>query len=162
MARPLKTTVIFLALPGPALARQQFPATVGSGGRPGAGASLRGYPGTPQGDAILFRVVSPNRKGGIRLLMPPPPERRDEGAVEAAVEIVVARNPEFSSILLAKIPDVTPSPARPEAAPVSGDLYLRISKPASFPLRRDIPANAFAATALRGVPYPQFPPTRRE
>jgi hypothetical protein len=97
-------------------------------------------------------------KREIRLILPPPPELRDEGAIEAASEIVVARNPVLSATLTRAISQPSTGSGS-EATPVAGDLYLRIRKPASVDgRRRDIPANPFAASPIRSVSYPQFRP----
>lgn len=84
-------------------------------------------------------------------------DAHDEGAIAATAEVVAFRNsigPPRSS--------ETRSPAPPEeTSPVPGELYLRIHKPASIQGRRaDVPANAFAARAMRPVPFRTFKPRK--
>ena len=86
----------------------------------------------------------------IRLELPPPAAVFDEGAVAASAEIVVTHNPTLSGVLA-----LAASRTRSEIGGpmVAGELYLRIRKPAAVDGRRaDIPANSFAARALRPVP----------
>lgn len=93
----------------------------------------------------------------VRLVLPPAPRLRDERAIDAAIEIVFATNPTLSaSLSLAGSRHAT---AGSETGPVPGELYLRIRKPASVNgRRRDVPADAFAASPMRSVSYPQFQP----
>jgi len=93
----------------------------------------------------------------IRLILPPPPSLRDDGAIEAASEIVVSNNPTLSAVLARAGPSLPPAEASGQQVP--GELYLRIRKPASVNGRRlDVPADAFAARSIRSVSYPQFQP----
>jgi hypothetical protein len=86
----------------------------------------------------------------ILLELPPPAATFDEGAIAASAEIVITRNPTLSDVLAlaaSRMPSETGGPM------VAGELYLRIRKPAAVGGRRaDIPANAFAARALKPVP----------
>jgi hypothetical protein len=99
-----------------------------------------------------------DRNMEMRLTLPPSPELRDEGAIEAASEIVVARNAVLSATLARA--SLQPRPdSETGLAPVAGELYLRIRKPASVDVRRrDVPANPFAASPIRSAAYPQFAP----
>jgi hypothetical protein len=110
-----------------------------------------------------FRLVPPGQMSGpeamteIRLILPPPPTLRDEGAIEAAVEIVVSGNPTLSAVL-ARAGSRWP-PGEASGPQVPGELYLRIRKPAAANGHRlDIPADAFAARSIRSTSYPQFQP----
>ena len=89
----------------------------------------------------------------LRLELPAMIDAHDEGAIAATVEIVAVRNSIRSSRSSA-----TRAPARSEEiSAVPGELYLRITKPASINgLRSDIPPNAFAARAMRPVPFRTF------
>jgi hypothetical protein len=140
---------------------------------PGQQTAIIGPPGRPSfrpGDS-LFRVslkegrLSLVKSRGrpsdveteIQLVLPPSPRLRDEGAIDAAIEIVFAKNPTLSASL--SLAGSRHAAAGSEAGPVPGELYLKIRKPASVNgRRRDIPADAFAARPMRGVSYPQFQP----
>ena len=122
----------------------------------------------PGGAAILLsfqdgrlRLLSPFESAGgidavdLRLELPPLVDAHDEGAIAATAEIVATRD-------LALTRRLTASPAASSGISlVPGDLYLRIHKPAAIHGRRaDIPANAFAARALRPAPFQEFKPRK--
>jgi hypothetical protein len=88
------------------------------------------------------------------LELPPPSAAFDEGAVAATAEIVLTRNPTLSRALTLAMSRTPPDDGVPL---VEGELYLRIRKPAAIDGRRaDIPADSFAARAMRPVPYREF------
>ena len=88
------------------------------------------------------------------LELPPPSAAFDEGAVAATAEIVLTRNPTLSRALTLATSRTPPDAGVPL---VAGELYLRIRKPAAIDGRRaDIPADSFAARAMRPVPYREF------
>jgi hypothetical protein len=90
----------------------------------------------------------------LLLELPPPSAAFDEGAVAATAEIVLTRNPTLSRALTLAVSSTPPDAGVPL---VEGELYLRIHKPAAVDGRRaDIPANSFAARAMRPVPYRLF------
>lgn len=94
-------------------------------------------------------------KTEIVLLLPPAPGLRDEGAIAAAIEIVVVRNTILSAALSRFGRGQPPTVSAERAGP--GELYLKIHKPASVNgHRQDFPADAFAASPMRSAAYPQF------
>ncbi len=148
-------------LSGPA-SGQQLPITAPHGSR--------GFSGFRAGDPLVLfslkdRSLSVVRAPGsrwleakteVRLVLPPAVMLRDEGAINAAIELVVARNPALSAVLARAAPR---TPADSHLPPVAGELYLRLHKPASAGGHRvDIPPDAFAASPMRTVSYPQFQP----
>jgi hypothetical protein len=142
---------------------QQLPVTAPHGSR--------GFSGFSGGDPLVLFSLKDRRlsvvrapgsrwleaKTQARLVLPPPAQRRDEGAINAAIEIVVARSPALSAVL-ARAALRTP-PADSDLPAVAGELYLRVRKPASAGGHRvDIPTDAFAASPMRTISYPQFQP----
>ncbi len=92
----------------------------------------------------------------VTFFLPPRATRRDEGAINAAIEIVVARNLKLSTVLARAA--LRTSPANSDPRPIPGELYLRIYKPASASGHRlDMPSDPFAASPMRTVSNPQFP-----
>jgi hypothetical protein len=126
----------------------------------------------PRGFSTLTRETNPNTFGissrgwrprwDIRLELPPPPDARDRGAIEASAAIVLGRNRKLrENLAVAKAAAIPPQPA---AQPFAGEVLIRVTgrpEPPAGAWRRDLPQDAFAAMPLRRPVTPQFDPRPR-
>jgi hypothetical protein len=131
----------------------------------------------PRGFSTLTGTMNPNvfgisnvvwRSPEIRLDLPPPPEARDRGAIEASAAIVLGRNRKLrENLAVAQAAAVSARPAGAAAEsvpPSAGEVLIRVTgrpEPPAGDWRRDLPADAFAAMPLRRPVYPQFAPATR-
>ncbi len=130
----------------------------------------------PRGFSTLTGTMNPNafkisslawQSPEIRLELPPPPDTRDRGAIEASAAIVLGRNRKLRENLA--VAQAASVPRRPTGAAAvvpsfSGEVLIRVTgrpEPPAGDWRRDLPADAFAARPLRRSVYPQFAPPPR-
>ena len=126
----------------------------------------------PRGFSTLTGTMTPNtfkisglgwQPSDIRLELPPPPDIRDRGAIEASAAIVLGRNRKLRenlAVARAAAGSRRPAGAAPAVVPsLTGEVLIRVTGMPEPPVgdwRRDLPADAFAAMPLRRPAYPQF------